>query len=101
MDFYEAHKSQRDKFEIITIHDPQATNFQMLDEKMEALSKNKWNGRKLPFPIILDTTGSTLRAWKITGFPTAILINPEGQVVAQNHWGIDEQLGEELKKIKK
>lgn len=101
MDFYEAHKSQRDKFEIITIHDPRATSFQMLDEKMADLSKNKWNGRKLPFPIILDTSGATLRAWGINAFPTAVLIDPEGKMVAKNHWGIDDQLEEELKKLKK
>lgn len=100
MEFAEAHKDKRDKFEILTIHDPQATSFAQLDEKLEKLSKDVWNGKKLPFPIILDTSGKTLQAWGIRGFPTAFLISPEGKIVASGHGGLERQLEEELKKMK-
>jgi hypothetical protein len=55
-----------------------------LDEKMEPLKEKYWKGRSLPFPILLDATGETLRAFGISAFPTNVLIDPEGRVVPGN-----------------
>lgn len=101
MEFVEEHKSDRAKFEILTIHDPSAPDFATLDPKLEALSTSAWGGKKLPFPIILDKSGATLQAWGIHAFPTAYLISPDGKIAASGHPnGLEKRLEAELKKMK-
>jgi hypothetical protein len=42
-----------------------------------------WRGRDLPFPILLDATGKTIKAYGVRAFPTTILIDPEGRLVGE------------------
>src|SRR5438105_2441369 len=42
-----------------------------------------WNGKDLPFPILLDATGETIKTYEIRKFPTTILIDPEGKLVGE------------------
>ncbi len=83
IDFYEDHKADRDKFEILAFHDAQAKNFAELDSKLEPIIKNAWSGRPLPFPILLDSTGKTVEKFGIRAFPTMLLIDPEGRLVGE------------------
>ena len=83
LDFYEKHKSER--FEFVAFHDASAKTFAELDPKMERLEKDYWNGRKLPFPILLDASGATIKQYGVHAFPTQILIDPEGRLVGQGH----------------
>lgn len=95
MKFYEEHKDQRDRFEILAFHDARAKTFAELDEKLAPIIKDKWEGKELPFPILLDDSGETIKNLGVRGFPTVILIDPEGRLVKG---GNEEMLGEELKK---
>ena len=81
MGFADDHAADRDKFVILTIHDPQATNFAMLDEKLKPIVRRQWRGRSLPFPILLDTTGETVKSYGVVHWPTVVLLDPEGRVV--------------------
>jgi len=81
IDLYEAHKKDRDKFEIIAFHDGTVKDFADLDKKMESPKQKFWNGRDLPFPILLDATGQTIKDWGVDHFPTTLLIDPEGKLV--------------------
>jgi hypothetical protein len=45
------------------------------------LSEKRWEGKTLPFPILLDATGKTVKAYGIRGFPTHVLLDPDGRVV--------------------
>jgi len=81
MDFADDHAADRDKFVILTIHDPQATDFAMLDEKLKPIIRRQWRGRSLPFPILLDTTGETVKDYGVDSWPTVVLLDPEGRVV--------------------
>ena len=81
MGFADDHAADRDKFVILTIHDPQATDFAMLDEKLKPIIRRQWRGRSLPFPILLDTTGETVKDYGVVWWPTVILLDPEGRVV--------------------
>ena len=81
MKFYEEHKDQRDKFEILAFHDARAKTFAELDEKLKPIIADKWGGKPLPFPILLDATEETIKAWEIRAFPTIIVIDPEGKLV--------------------
>jgi hypothetical protein len=93
IDLYDAHAKDRDKFEILAFHDGTVKDFADLDKKMEAPRKRFWGGRDLPFPILLDATGETIKTFDIHAFPTALLIDPDGKLVG--HAG-EEQLEEKL-----
>ena len=67
-------------------------------EKLTALKKQYWGGKDLPFPILLDASGDTLKRYGIMGFPTTILIDPEGRVI---RGGNAKVLAEKLKKEKR
>lgn len=81
IEYYREHKS--DRFEFIAFHDHRATSFEELDAKLaeRKIPDKYWNGRPLPFPILLDATGETLKTYRVSAFPTHILIDPEGRLV--------------------
>jgi hypothetical protein len=81
IDFYEEHKDHRDKFEIIAFHDSTAKDFGELDKHLPDLREKFWRGRDLPFPILLDSTGKTIKTYDIHAFPTTLLIDPDGKLV--------------------
>ena len=83
IDLYEAHKKDRDKFEILAFHDGTVKDFAELDKKMERPRNRFWGGRELPFPILLDATGQTIKDWGVRAFPTTLLIDPEGKLVGE------------------
>lgn len=83
IDLYEAHKKDRDKFEILAFHDGMVKDFKELDEKTKGPREKYWNGRDLPFPILLDATGQTITDWGVHAFPTTLLIDPEGKLVGE------------------
>jgi thiol-disulfide isomerase/thioredoxin len=81
MRFVDDHAADSDRFVVLAVHDPQATDFAMLDEKLQPIIRRTWLGRSLPFPIVLDTSGQMVKDYGIEGWPTAVLIDPEGRVV--------------------
>jgi hypothetical protein len=68
----------------------------MLDEKLKPIIRRQWNGRSLPFPILLDTTGETVEKYGVVHWPTAVLIDPAGRVVDVPRKGISLQPAEEF-----
>ena len=80
IDFYAQHKS--DRFEFIAFHDASARSFDQLDAELVKIKKEHWKDRDLPFPILLDSTGKTMRQYGVHAFPTQILIDPEGRLGA-------------------
>jgi hypothetical protein len=78
---YEKHEALRDRFVLLAFHDNRAKTFEELDPKMTRLSEKRWEGKTLPFPILLDSTGATVKAYGISSFPTYVLIDPDGKVV--------------------
>jgi len=81
MDLYEEFKDRRSDFEILAFHDTQAKSIEDLESKIAPLKTEVWGGRDLPFPILLDTTGETLRTFGVNAFPTVIAIDPQGNIV--------------------
>ena len=81
MKFYDEFKDRRKDFEIVAFHDTKAKTFAELDPKLAPLKSQVWGGRDLPFPILLDATGNTLRSFGVSSFPTIIVIDPKGNVV--------------------
>jgi hypothetical protein len=81
IDLYELHRDHRDRFEIIAFHDRTAKSFAELDPKLVDTRAKLWRGKDLPFPILLDATGQTVKAYGIDFFPTTLLIDPDGKLV--------------------
>ena len=79
--FYEKYAAHRDKFEILAFHSASAKTFAELDAKMKPIVKERWDGKELPFPILLDATGESLRRFSIRSLGTHVLIDPDGKVV--------------------
>jgi len=82
IDFYEEHAGDRERFEILAFHDASAKSFEELDEKLAEIKEKRWKGRDLPFPILLDSTGETIRQFGVRAFPTVMLVQPDGRL-----WG--------------
>ncbi|MHC5010122.1 MAG: thioredoxin domain-containing protein [Planctomycetota bacterium] len=84
MKLYETYAAQREHFEILAFHDATVSSFEELEEKLVPIREKYWEGNRLPFPVLLDATGDTLRAYGISAFPTHVLLDPEGNVVKGN-----------------
>ena len=78
IDFYLKEKS--DRFEILAFHEASVKTLADLDQKLPKVKEKHWKGRDLPFPILMDATGETLKEWGIRAFPTTVLIDPEGRL---------------------
>lgn len=100
LDFHEAHAADRDRYAILTVHCWRGSGpdtLAAMDSRLPELERTLWNGRKFPFPVLVDATRTTLKAWGVQGFPTAFLIDPDGNLVAQANLGLEERLAKELK----
>ena len=84
MKLYEEYADQREHFEILAFHDKTVKTFDELDEKLEPIREKYWEGRRLPFPVLLDATGRTTEAYGIRAYPTNVLLDPQGRVVKGN-----------------
>ena len=93
MEFWDAHEAERQSYAVLAFHDPSVKTFAELDEKLKPLIEKRWKGRSLPFPILLDASGTTVRNYGIQGYPTVVLIDPEGRVV---RGGSEAMLAEKL-----
>jgi len=96
MKLYDKHEPLRDHFEVLAFHDATAKSFEELDKKIQRVTETRWDGRTLPFPILLDATGATVKAFGIRAYPTNILIDPEGHLVRGNAEKMLESKLEEL-----
>ncbi len=79
----EDHADHRDKFEVFAVHDDTLKTFADLDEKLVKIKKGFWQGKDLPFPMLLDTTAKTHKTYGVRAHPTGLLIDPDGKVVGE------------------
>jgi hypothetical protein len=86
MAFYEAHRGQGDRFEILAFCcDFSATlkSIPELEKRLEPVKKAVWGGKDLPFPVLLDNTFQTYVWYGLegSGVSNILLIDPEGKLV--------------------
>ena len=84
MRFYDEHASNRSQFEILAMH-ARGRSLREMDERLKPTIKDLWNGRTLPFPILLDATDKTTAQFGVHGFPTQVLIDPDGRIVRDGY----------------
>jgi beta-lactamase regulating signal transducer with metallopeptidase domain/thiol-disulfide isomerase/thioredoxin len=79
--------------EFIALHDDSVNSPAELKEQIDRLAREKWEGRSLPFTVVLDgggltaipgsklsARGATTAAYGITAFPTTVLIGRDGKI---------------------
>jgi thiol-disulfide isomerase/thioredoxin len=94
--FYESHAADRERFEILSIciaNGPEVKSATQFEPWYAPLVEKSWGGKRLPFPILIDGEGKTNAAYGIGGYPTTLLIDPEGNLVK---WGDQTVLAEKL-----
>ncbi len=80
---YEDHVDDRNQFEVFAIHDKSVKSFDELDKKLSKIKEQYWQGKDLPFPVLLDATGETGKQYGICEYPTGLLIDPDGKLVGE------------------
>ncbi len=83
MEIYDDHENERDKFVVITVHAPDAKTFAEVDEKVKPVVEGPWDGRMIPFPILLDADGEIQETFGVNHWPTTLLFDPEGKLVGE------------------
>jgi thiol-disulfide isomerase/thioredoxin len=81
--FYERNRDRLGEFEILAIHENGVAGTITPDElrrKLDGLAKDKWSGEPLPFPVLLDRSGDTIRSWGISEYPTVAVLSPKGEL---------------------
>ena len=86
MAFYEAHKAQRDRFEVLAFccdFEERLKDIAGLEKELEPVKKAVWGGKVLPFPVLLDNTFQTYERFGLegSGVSNLLLIDPEGKLV--------------------
>ena len=79
--------------EMIAVHDDSVKSYDQLQTILKQLQKSQWNGREIPFPVVLDgggeisvegtgitVNGATTAAYGITSWPTTLVIDRDGRV---------------------
>src|SRR5438128_2970715 len=83
MGLYEDHAAHRDKFEVFVVHDESVKSLAELDKKLPRLKARYWQGKDLPFPVLLDAASKTEQLYGIRAHPTGLLIDPDGKLVGE------------------
>ena len=84
MQFYDDHAEQRDRFEIVALcvdPDGDVKSLAELDQHLGPVVRHFWNGRPLPFPVLLDSSFRTCESFGVFGVGHLLLIDPQGNLV--------------------
>ena len=73
--------ASRAHFEILAFHDATVDSLEELQTKLVPIGQEYWGTRQLPFPVLTDSTGTTIERYGIARFPTLVLIDSEGRIV--------------------
>jgi Flp pilus assembly protein TadD/thiol-disulfide isomerase/thioredoxin len=79
-EFYDRHAGQRSCFEIVAVHRG-SPSLKAMDRSLAGTIRGLWGGRTLPFPVIVDGEETTFKNFGIAGYPTQLLLDPDGRIV--------------------
>jgi hypothetical protein len=109
----DAHERYRGKpVAIIALHDQSIQSVDQLKRQLSGVKHLLWNDRDLPFTVAFDrpdpavdagaaaiARGTTIARYKITRFPTTLVIDQDGKVVAPVDAREDGQLNAMIDKL--
>ena len=82
VEFYDRHKDFRDQFQIVAFNvDDTVSGTDDFKQRLRTIETKAWHGRRLPFPVALDNTNTTLIRYGIRQYPTVLLVDPSGKLV--------------------
>lgn len=89
IEIYEANADLKDSFEFISIHNQHAyaPDLETMDKNIaeRKLVEEKWGGKNISWPMMIDGEGKSVRDWGISGFPTMAIVDPEGNFHSWGH----------------
>lgn len=74
-------KADADRFAVVTVYGPSAKTWEDYEREVGPLKRGLWSGKDLPFPVLLDATGETWKAWGAGQEPVTALVDPDGNLV--------------------
>ncbi|MCC6738289.1 MAG: redoxin domain-containing protein [Planctomycetia bacterium] len=74
------------RFAVVTVYDPAAKTWDDYDRDVAPLKKGLWSGADLPFPVLLDSTGESWKAWGVEQEPLTALLDPDGNLVREGDY---------------
>lgn len=95
IDLYERHSDKREKFEIVGAYMDYSAEFASMRDLEKALApveKHVWRGKKIPFPIILDSSLKTWENFGLRSLGEIVLIDPNGLIVHGDEKTLEEIL---------
>jgi hypothetical protein len=93
--FYEDHRAQRGRFEILSIcidYEGELKSMADVERKLEPIVKHAWGGKSLPFPVLLDNSFQTWESYGLRGLGEVLLIDPDGNLVRGDETTLAERL---------
>ncbi len=97
MAIHDDHQDERDKYVVLTVHSALGgKSFAEIDDKLVPIVSRLWDGRMLPFPILLDSDGKIQKTFGVSHWPTTLLFDPEGKLVGEIQ---PEELEKKLKPV--
>ncbi len=98
--YYQEHRQQRDRFEILSICvdvDEDLDSVAQVEKRLERVIKHVWNGQDLPFPLLLDSKLKTWQSFGLDFMAQTLLVDPQGNLTAVvGHKEVRERLTREL-----
>jgi hypothetical protein len=82
--FHEDRSKQRTRFEILAFHDPSVGTLEELDASLDYLVRSAWDGKALPFPVLIDASGETAGRYRVRRVPATYLVDPQGRLTEGN-----------------
>ena len=97
---------------ILAVHDAPVQNASEFEKQVTPAREKLWNGRDLPFPALLDrpepgeaefataqSHGATIKGYGIRGFPTTLLIAPNGRLLGEVPRQKLDELGSRIERM--
>jgi thiol-disulfide isomerase/thioredoxin len=109
----ELHEQYKDRgLVVIAVHADMADSIEDMDRKLAQARRKFWGGRDLPFLVALDgsgktpipglgidTSGATTAAFRVSGFPTTVLIDKRGNLVCEIEISRPEATRREIERL--
>ena len=95
MEFYEKNAKSKSKFEIVGVcidYSGEIATVCELESRLAAIEARAWNGKTIPFPIVLDNSFKTWERYGIPGLGTIVLVDPEGRITEGDETTLQEIL---------